>query len=346
MASLVRHIKKLFRIGKRHTFIGVDGTRKTKKERVFPRIPKWMRPFLILIAFPVFTQSQTIKTAGTAYVGYASTIPTSIAFLPLPNGAALDSTSVAISTNAGAIKARADLLATEATLASLADKVTAVNTGAVTISASLPAGSNEIGKVTGSTAIIQGSGGLPITATGSSLNVNCTGGCGAPSQAGTFIAYSTETVTANRVIASLVNTDAITVLKIISIRIDPATEVGITGLVAAFRLHRITGHSVGTLITGNIQKADNSDASLNSNVTFRKQSTMSGPSPSMGHVTASTEETAVQASEKYLYRFHGNGEKPITLRQNQGIAVQQGARKRFSGGARWWPVLFQPAELA
>ena len=331
MASLVRRLKNILRLRQHHTFINQEGGRQIRKERRFPRLPKWMRPFLILIAFSIFTQAQTFKIGTSVYVRHASTFPVSIDTLPLPNGAALDSTSVAISTNASAIKARVDLLATEATLISLDGKVTAVNTGAVTISAALPEGSNKIGNVTGSTVVIQGSGGSPLTATGNSLNVNCTGGCGSPSQAGTFIAYSTETVTANRVIASLVNTDATTVLKIISIRIDPATEAGITGLVAAFRLHLITGHSAGALITENIQKADTSDAGLNSNVTFRKQSTISGKTPSMGHVTASTEETALQASEKFLYRFHGNGEKPITLRQNQGIAVRQGAQTASAG---------------
>jgi hypothetical protein len=57
--------------------------------------------------------------------GSGVTQPTSVASLPLPSGAS-----------------------TEATLSTLNGKVTAVNTGAVTISAALPAGSNVIGGLT------------------------------------------------------------------------------------------------------------------------------------------------------------------------------------------------------
>jgi hypothetical protein len=62
----------------------------------------------------------------------ASAVPISVAALPLPSGAA-----------------------TEATLSTLNGKVTAVNTGAVTISAALPAGTNAVGLVGGKTASIK-----------------------------------------------------------------------------------------------------------------------------------------------------------------------------------------------
>ena len=69
----------------------------------------------------------TVANASLAVTGtfFQATQPVSAASLPLPTGAA-----------------------TETTLAALNTKVTAVNTGAVTISAALPAGTNAIGSVT------------------------------------------------------------------------------------------------------------------------------------------------------------------------------------------------------
>lgn len=82
------------------------------------------------------TAKATVGTNGLKVDGSSVTQPISAASLPLPTGAS-----------------------TEATLASLNGKVTAVNTGAVTISAALPAGTNVIGHViadSGSTTTVTG----------------------------------------------------------------------------------------------------------------------------------------------------------------------------------------------
>lgn len=82
------------------------------------------------------TAKAAVGTNGLKVDGSSVTQPISAASLPLPTGAS-----------------------TEATLASLNGKVTAVNTGAVTISAALPAGTNVIGHViadSGSTTTVTG----------------------------------------------------------------------------------------------------------------------------------------------------------------------------------------------
>lgn len=87
----------------------------------------------------------------------ASAVPVSVASLPLPTGAATQTTLASIDSkitavNTGAVVVASSALptdaATQTTLAALNAKVTAVNTGAVTISAALPAGANTIGAVT------------------------------------------------------------------------------------------------------------------------------------------------------------------------------------------------------
>jgi hypothetical protein len=73
------------------------------------------------------------------------TQPVSVASLPLPTGA---STLAEQQTQTGHLASiAAEDFATETTLAALNAKVTAVNTGAVTISTALPAGNNNIGDV-------------------------------------------------------------------------------------------------------------------------------------------------------------------------------------------------------
>lgn len=80
----------------------------------------------------IASNQSAVPVTGTFF---QATQPVSAVALPLPTGAS-----------------------TETTLAALNTKVTAVNTGAVTISAALPAGTNTIGAIT-----VTGTGGIAAT---------------------------------------------------------------------------------------------------------------------------------------------------------------------------------------
>jgi hypothetical protein len=216
----------------------------------------------------------------------ASAVPMSAASLPLPAGAATESTLSAVRT-----------------------------------------------AVEKSSTVLQGSNGAAITATGTSLNVNCTGGCGAPSQAGTFIAHSSITLAANAYVQTLCNKAGSTVvLKIMSMHMFSTTEAAVTGLVTSYSLRRMATATGGTVKTADIIKADNSDSALNANVELMVTATgTTGLSSALGGVSLSSEETAVQANEKYIYRYWGIGEKPITLRVGECIGVRQSALTAAAG---------------
>lgn len=111
----------------------------------------------------------TANTTAWKVDGSAVTQPMSAASLPLPTGAA-----------------------TEATLSTLNGKVTAVNTGAVTISAALPAGTNAIGKLAANSGVDIGDVDVTSIAAGS----NTIGGVLGVGSAGSTDALSNSTSTA------------------------------------------------------------------------------------------------------------------------------------------------------
>lgn len=151
---------------------------------------------------PVTVQG-TVPVSGTFW---QATQPVSAASLPLPAGAALDASVTALSAKFGALGQAAMVgaapvviasnqsaipvsgtfwqstqpisaaslplptgAATETTLAALNTKVTAVNTGAVTISAALPAGTNVIGALTANQSVNNAQIAGVATATGNGV---------------------------------------------------------------------------------------------------------------------------------------------------------------------------------
>lgn len=190
----------------------------------------------------------------------------------------------------------------------------------------------------GSTVSLRASG-TNLTATGTSLNVNCTGGCGAAAQAGTFIAFSSIALTGSRWVGILCNeAGSGVILKVMSIHMFGVYEAAVTGLNTYYKLYRLATASTCTNVTGNVVMADTTDSALGANVkVYNTCSSVTGQSGSLGGISLSSEETALQANEKYIYRYWGNGEKPITLRAGQCVGVQQGALTAAAGsiGARF-----------
>lgn len=175
--------------------------------------------------------------------------------------------------------------------------------------------------------------GTKLTATGSSLNVNCTGGCGSAAQTNTFIAYSSGALTGGRIQFALSNEPGSTVvLKIMKIQLMAATEAAITGLNTNYILIPTTGTLNTSGSPCNVRLADTTGSALNAKVFCRgNNATVYSQKPSLGSITISSEETAIQANEKFIYKFDNVGETPLTLRAGEGIAIKQGALTAAAG---------------
>jgi hypothetical protein len=145
----------------------------------------------------------------------------------------------------------------------------------------------------------------------------------------TFAAIDT-TVANNKHMLSIANT-GIAPVYVRSVRIINSQTTPVTGVIGEFRLLRITTHSGGTLITG--ISADTADI-IPATLIARTNSTVTG----LGTIPYrrskwSTDEwnSGAQDVESTDHIFHtllpwyvpGENTKPITLRQNEGITVQQ-----------------------
>lgn len=171
-----------------------------------------------------------------------------------------------------------------------------------------------------------GNGSTTVTITGTSLDVNCTGGCGTPSQAQTYFATTSA-------IASAASQDAFNlynasgsgkVIKVLSIRISQDGSAAVTGLQAAFTASRFT--TVGaTCTSGGIALADTTNAAVPAQVTVNKQCTTdpAGTLTTLGFFSFYADET--NPSTQVLYEFFNNGGQPITLREGQGLMLRLGA---------------------
>lgn len=136
----------------------------------------------------------------------------------------------------------------------------------------------------------------------------------------------------NKSMLSILNTTSNKIIKLVSIKIMNAQTGGITGVFADFRLIRITGHSVGTLLTP--VTFDSADV-LDAGVTVRTNATVAGEAATtMLSYIWSTDEiqfagfgsSAAQdkGAQNTMGIFeHKKGRKPIILRQNEGITIKQ-----------------------
>lgn len=120
-------------------------------------------------------------------------------------------------------------------------------------------------------------------------------------------------------------------VKIREIYLINTQNTSITGVIADFRLFRMTGHSAGISLT---PEASDSDDTLNVNVTARTGATIAGESANYSRrwlwssdewgTGASDVEANDHASQNLLTAYQSNNPKikPITLNAGQGIHIK------------------------
>ncbi len=137
----------------------------------------------------------------------------------------------------------------------------------------------------------------------------------------------------NKSMASIVNAGGSGVLiKIQEIRIVNSRTAATTGVIADFRLKRITGHSGGTDLTP--VSSDSADI-LSGSVTVKTGSTVAGEAAADmkraqwssdewggGTVDVEAQDHTKQLTGEPLYSVRTE-EKPVTLRPGEGMSVKQ-----------------------
>jgi hypothetical protein len=135
----------------------------------------------------------------------------------------------------------------------------------------------------------------------------------------------------NKSMFSILNADATKLVKIRQIKIINSQTSAVTGVIADFRILRLTGHSSGTSLTP--ETFDTND-SLDADITTRTGSTVAGESSTeLLRYTYSSDEWGVgtldvESSDHVMQQVAAlyiskNDSKPITLRQNQGLTIKQ-----------------------
>lgn len=137
----------------------------------------------------------------------------------------------------------------------------------------------------------------------------------------------------NKSMMSIVNANGSGVkIKIQEIRIVNSRTAAVTGVVADFRLKKITGHSAGTNLT---PIASDSSDTLSASVTAKTGSTVAGEAAAdMKRASWSSDEwgtgTADTASHDHVGHLTGEpwisvrpDQKPITLNPGEGITIKQ-----------------------
>lgn len=119
---------------------------------------------------------------------------------------------------------------------------------------------------------------------------------------------------------SLFNADANLIVDVSGVKIAQEVTAAVTGLVRGYRLFKINAHSAGTLVTPD--KIDSADPALSANITCRKDGLAATTVGGATHIASLNEDEASGGDETWLLPA-GFGARQITLRQNQGIVIQQ-----------------------
>lgn len=166
-------------------------------------------------------------------------------------------------------------------------------------------------------------------AAGAALAVN--DGRLSPPEFPTFVLSATGTALGNnKSMVSLLNVDAAKVVKVREVWIVNVATTAVTGVIATFEARRFTGHSGGSVLTP--QSHDPADA-LDADITAKTGSVIAGESASLlwrrlwssdewGVGTLDTEAAQVSNQEMWPTWTPTHGQKPITLRQNNGITIK------------------------
>lgn len=193
--------------------------------------------------------------------------------------------------------------------------------------------------IANSTVSIQGSNGSNITATGNSLNVNCTGGCSSPTQAVSFIAVATATLVTGATHFTLMNHAGSTgTLKIQRVDISMYSDAAVTGVVTGFKMYKITAATAPTtaMLNSRIFKMDESNGYVASGVTLSTggsgtNPTFAMPSIALGAASMTSEETTL-VDPAVLYEFRNLGDAPLRLGPGNGIIIKQAGLPAATAG--------------
>jgi hypothetical protein len=141
-----------------------------------------------------------------------------------------------------------------------------------------------------------------------------------------------EPIGSNKSMISLMNAAGSGVtLKIMSIKVINTRTTAVTGIIAEFRVFRITGHSGGTLLA---PLTHDSLDSLNANVSARTPATLTGiAANSLYRWLWSSDEWMpgtpdIESSDHVMQTLIATyedrlGAKPITLRAGEGFTINQ-----------------------
>lgn len=149
----------------------------------------------------------------------------------------------------------------------------------------------------------------------------------------TFVAYADSIAIAqNKSMLSVVNAGGSSVLmRLRELYIINVQTTAVTGVVAQFRLYRISGHSAGTSLT---PLASDTNDSLDSSITARTGSTVSGEAASflrrhywssdewgVGAADVESNQHDRQSALNIVYAY--KQVKPLTFRAGEGFTVKQ-----------------------
>lgn len=257
----------------------------------------------------------------------ASAVPVSAATLPLPAGAATEATLALV-------KAKTDNLdvALSTRWSTLGQKAMAASAPIVVASDQSPV------RVRGADADGVPATEAPVLAAGNdgtnvrTLRTDVTGRQFVRQfEEPTFVVQVTGAAIGNgKSMLSLLNTGT-AVMRLRELWIINSQTTSVTGIVGEFQARRITGHSAGTNLTGNILPHDTADA-VPAGLSARTGATVAGQAAvALWRRLFSTDEFGPGAQDvESNDHAHGNHtpvykseppKKPITIRQNEGVHI-------------------------
>jgi len=150
----------------------------------------------------------------------------------------------------------------------------------------------------------------------------------------TFLALATAVqIGNNKSMISIQNaTGSTVVVRLQSLRVLNTQTTAVTGVVGTFEMRRCTGHSGGTAITA-IERMDTAD-SLNASVTVRTNATIAGESTTLGwRALFTTDEWGVGTLDNDGFQYGmqvfnpfwqkpGDETKPFTLRAGEALNIK------------------------
>ena len=166
-----------------------------------------------------------------------------------------------------------------------------------------------------------------VSVTGTSLNVNCTGGCGSPTQAASVLAVTTNTIATGATHFTLMNhaTSGV-VLKVQKVDIAMYADAAVTGVVTSYNMFLISAATAPTTAKGQMHAMDSTDSAIPTSVTLSTGGNSANPTLSSQRVfgsAAMTSEETTLVAPSVIFDYRNLGDKPLVLRAGQGFMIRQ-----------------------